>query len=288
MRYLDRPQGVCVWDPFCRHGSILSELLTLASGVPPGSAAVRYPFFNFPCHSSAAFMRILGSIVISPHTNLKNLHLVGSDVELSYVERAMSLYEHLRANMPQQINLSVDPTTLGKPTNVSLIEGRHSTNGEENSNKGQKIDQQPLSMSRLSENMHSTRRPLEGPPESENLKLLDDMEGSTKELQPFKAANETDALSSAGHEQTKQDKVTKPSIEAELSPLSGFPSVGGDFSQTAHFNSKSINKMELVTFVSGRMHDISRTLPRPFILTNVPYGSSAHKDDQKRQYKEYD
>ncbi|PFH31879.1 RNA methylase family UPF0020 protein [Besnoitia besnoiti] len=113
-----------VWDPFCGTGPILLEMLGIAAGLPANSPRRRHAFFDFPIHSPSRFAAFLDCISLSPHPNVQNLELFGSDIDPDQVERARKNVEAFRERLPRPTDCLVQEDREAElPCKINFTEG---------------------------------------------------------------------------------------------------------------------------------------------------------------------
>ncbi|KYF41248.1 RNA methylase family UPF0020 protein [Toxoplasma gondii ARI] len=113
-----------VWDPFCGTGPILLEMLGIAGGIPSNTPRRRHAFFDFPIHSPSRFAAFLDCIRLSPHPNLQNLELFGSDIDLDQIKRAQKNLNAFVERLPRTTEAVVNGESDGKlPCKIDFTVG---------------------------------------------------------------------------------------------------------------------------------------------------------------------
>ncbi|CEL98566.1 unnamed protein product [Vitrella brassicaformis CCMP3155] len=115
LKLLCEDRGVALWDPFCGAGTILLEALGIAMGHPAGSPRIRYPFYDFPCHSARRFSEVLSDLALTPHPNLANLTLLGTDMREQEVNGARKNLTTFCERMPRQASPDYEPPLAAQP-----------------------------------------------------------------------------------------------------------------------------------------------------------------------------
>nr|CEL64490.1 TPA: RNA methylase family UPF0020 protein [Neospora caninum Liverpool] len=117
-------QKLFVWDPFCGTGPILLEMLGIAGGVPANTPRRRHAFFDFPIHSPSRFAAFLDCVSLSPHPNLHNLELFGSDIDPDQITRAYKNLEAFRERLPRTTELLMnDDSDVKLPCKIDFTVG---------------------------------------------------------------------------------------------------------------------------------------------------------------------
>mmetsp|Transcript_35692 Transcript_35692/g.85913 ORF Transcript_35692/g.85913 Transcript_35692/m.85913 type:complete len:433 (+) Transcript_35692:53-1351(+) len=99
----EKGDGISLWDPFCRSGTIITEALGIALGHPPGGPQGLQPFAHFPTHSRERYEQVVGSLRVTPHENVERLTLVGTDADPTEVDAAQRNLHRFVRRMPRPV-----------------------------------------------------------------------------------------------------------------------------------------------------------------------------------------